>query len=214
MAVMTTFADPPETTDETAVRRATPADLPALSRVMAGAFYDDPSNRAFYFRERTRRRRLERFFAELSLPPALAHGAVFTTSDLAGGAIWLPSEAMHMGLIEQARLMVAVARISGAESSRVLRTLAVLDRVHPDEPHWFLPQIGVAPERQGRGLGSALLRPMLDHLDAIGMPAYLESTSARGRPLYERHGFEAYDVVTLPGGADFTLMWREPGRRG
>jgi ribosomal protein S18 acetylase RimI-like enzyme len=211
---MTTFAEPPETTTGVAVRRATAADLPALAGVMADAFYDDPSNRAFYFRERTRRHRLERFFAELSIPSALAHGAVFTTSDLAGGAIWLPSEALHMGRVEQARLMVAIARISGAETSRVLRTFAALDRVHPTEPHWFLPQIGVAPARQGRGLGSALLRPMLDHLDAIGMPAYLESTSVRGRPLYERHGFEAYDVVALPGGAEFTLMWREPGRSG
>jgi GNAT superfamily N-acetyltransferase len=214
MAVMTTLADPSETTTPVAVRRATAADLPALARVMADAFHDDPSNRAFWFRERTRLRRLERFFAELSIPPALAHGAVFTTSDLSGGAIWLPSEAMQMGLVEQARLMVAIARISGGETSRVLRTLAALDHVHPTEPHWFLPQIGVAPARQGQGLGSALLRPMLDHLDAIGMPAYLESTSARGRPLYERHGFEAYDVVSLPGGAEFTLMWREPGRSG
>jgi GNAT superfamily N-acetyltransferase len=211
---MTTFAEPPDTTTRIAVRRATPADLPALAPVMADAFYDDPSHRAFFDRPGTRRRRLERFFAELSIPSALADGAVFMTTDVTGGAIWLPSGAMEMGRLEQARLTVAIARISRGETARVLRTLAALDHVHPSEPHWFLPQIGVAPAHQGKGIGAALMQPMLDHLDEIGMPAYLEATSARSRPFYERHGFEAYDVVALPGGAEFTLMWREPGRSG
>jgi hypothetical protein len=44
---MTTFAEPAETATGVAVRRATAADLPALARGMADAFYDDPSNRAF-----------------------------------------------------------------------------------------------------------------------------------------------------------------------
>lgn len=41
---------------------------------------------------------------------------------------------------------------------------------------------------------------MLTDCDRTGMPAYLEATSERNRDLYQRHGFEVSEVVTLPDG--------------
>ena len=61
---------------------------------------------------------------------------------------------------------------------------------HPEEPHWYLPLIGVDPIEQGRGCGSALLRVGLSRCDADRLPAYLESTNPKNIPLYERYGFE------------------------
>ena len=68
----------------------------------------------------------------------------------------------------------------------------------PDEPHWYLPFIGVRPEAQGRGMGAHLLELGLDRADADGMPAYLEATSRRSVPLYSRHGFKVIGVVNAP----------------
>ena len=65
-----------------------------------------------------------------------------------------------------------------------------MGRYHPQEPHWYLPFIGVDPVRQGQGIGAALLRPILEKCDAERLPAYLESSNPRNRPLYQRHGFE------------------------
>jgi hypothetical protein len=46
---------------------------------------------------------------------------------------------------------------------------------------------------------------------AEGTPAYLEASSARNRALYERHGFEVTEELSLPkGGPPIWLMWREP----
>ena len=53
---------------------------------------------------------------------------------------------------------------------------ADLARNHPRVPHWYLPVLGTAPEYQGRGVGSALLRALLARSDAEGLPAYLESS--------------------------------------
>ncbi len=50
--------------------------------------------------------------------------------------------------------------------------------------------IGVVPERQGRGLGSALLEFGLVECDRDGTEAYLESSNVANLPLYERFGFE------------------------
>ena len=38
----------------------------------------------------------------------------------------------------------------------------------------------MSPELQGRGIGSALMQPVLERCDRDGMPAYLEATTPRG----------------------------------
>lgn len=84
------------------------------------------------------------------------------------------------------------------------------ERHHPAKPeHWYLHYIGVEPRRQGRGLGAALLAPVLELCDRDGAPAYLESSTDRNCALYERHGFESTGIMTLPiGGPPIREMWR------
>ena len=66
-----------------------------------------------------------------------------------------------------------------------------MDALHPWEAYWHLPLIGVDPVHQGKGIGSALLSVVLNVCDSRKVSAYLEATSPRNVPLYERHGFEA-----------------------
>jgi GNAT superfamily N-acetyltransferase len=72
--------------------------------------------------------------------------------------------------------------------------------------------VGVEPESQGRGMGSALLYPVLSRCDADGMAAYLEASTPRNRPLYERDGFKVTDEFKIARGAAPTMwrMWRTP----
>ena len=66
-------------------------------------------------------------------------------------------------------------------------------------------------EQQGKGVGTALLRPVLEHCDAEGIPCYLESSKERNVPFYRRHGFEVVEEVSLPDdGPMLWTMWREP----
>ena len=81
---------------------------------------------------------------------------------------------------------------------------------HQHEPHWYLPFIGVEPMHRNRGLGSALLRQRLAECDADRLPAYLESTNARNRPLYERHGFEAITEIKVGTCPTIVPMLRRP----
>ena len=83
--------------------------------------------------------------------------------------------------------------------------------MHPHEPHHYLGILGVSPELQGRGIGSALMQPVLERCDRDGMPAYLEATTPRNRALYERHGFRVVLQVRWPdGGPPLWPMWRDP----
>ena len=77
--------------------------------------------------------------------------------------------------------------------------------------HWYLFFIGVEPECQGRGIGGALLGPMLAHASHELIPCYLETFLARNVPFYQRHGFKVVVEGTLPeSGLAFWTMRREP----
>ena len=53
---------------------------------------------------------------------------------------------------------------------------------HPKGPeHWYLQYLGVEPRRQGKGLGGALLAPVLERCDGEGVPAHLETSTERNR---------------------------------
>lgn len=42
---------------------------------------------------------------------------------------------------------------------------------HPQEPHWYLAVLGVDVSRQGKGLGSLLMKHTLARVDAERLPA-------------------------------------------
>jgi ribosomal protein S18 acetylase RimI-like enzyme len=83
---------------------------------------------------------------------------------------------------------------------------------HPETPHWYLAFVGVDPAGQGRGLGSALIEHGLAQCDAQGVAAYLESSSPKNVPLYERYGFEVIGVIQPGDFPPLTPMLR-PARR-
>jgi ribosomal protein S18 acetylase RimI-like enzyme len=104
----------------------------------------------------------------------------------------------------------AIAELTGDYAERGFALMAAMEAVHPTEEHYYLFFVGARPGFQGRGLGSALLREVLDRSDATGIPAYLEATAEDNRRLYERHGFLARDPITVADAPPMWPMWREP----
>ena len=73
--------------------------------------------------------------------------------------------------------------------------------------------MGAEPQWQGQGLGTALMRPVLERCNDKEIPAYPEATSPRNRALYQRHGFEATRAVFGRAQvADGMAEWRTPNR--
>jgi ribosomal-protein-alanine N-acetyltransferase len=75
--------------------------------------------------------------------------------------------------------------------------------------------IGVDPEFQGIGVGTALLRTLLMRADELAAPVFLEvrTDNERAIGLYERHGFERIGIrkrYYQPSGADAYTMKRPP----
>jgi GNAT superfamily N-acetyltransferase len=85
-----------------------------------------------------------------------------------------------------------------------------MERRHLREPHYYVRDVGVLPDMQGKGLGSALMRPTLDRCDREGLPAYLEASSERNAALYERLGFRVTEELRVADSPPLRLMRRSP----
>ncbi|GAB3958082.1 hypothetical protein GCM10027614_74860 [Micromonospora vulcania] len=81
---------------------------------------------------------------------------------------------------------------------------------HPHTDHHHLAFLATRPDRQGQGLGTALLEHHHAWLDEAGMPGYLEASSPRSRDLYARNGYRTGEPFRVPDGTPFWPMWREP----
>jgi len=190
----------------TNVRLATATDVPALSQALARAFHDDPVMDWLY----PGLHRKEIFFRGFELKLHMPKGAVYTTDDTAGGAIWAPPDEWRTSTLDVLRVSPGLLRVTGSRIVRGLRTMTAVEGKHPKEPHWYLAVLGTDTAHQGKGVGSALLAPILERCDREGTPAYLESSKESNVPFYRRHGFEVTDEIQLPKGPKVWPMWRDP----
>ncbi|MFY1702996.1 GNAT family N-acetyltransferase [Micromonospora sp. WMMA1923] len=190
-----------------AVRPATPADTDALVPVLVDAFFHGPVA-DWLVPDPTERRLIYHAYFTTVLRHGLDHGQVHTTGDRAGVAIWYPrlQPPPPPSLAHVRELEVATGRYAPVFS--LLDTL--FETHHPALPHHHLAYLAVTPDRQGQGIGAALLAAHHRRLDADGLPAYLEATSPRNRALYERAGYRVGTPIWIPDGPTFWRMWR-PG---
>jgi ribosomal protein S18 acetylase RimI-like enzyme len=84
---------------------------------------------------------------------------------------------------------------------------------HPQQSHYYLHALGVRSSRQGRGIGSALIRQVTAICDRDHVLAYLENSNERNLPLYVRNGFQVTTTWQVPGGPPIWFMVRTPRQR-
>jgi len=79
-----------------------------------------------------------------------------------------------------------------------------------DENAWYLSIVGVLPKFQGKGLGIKLVKEVLELSDALAVPTYLETFTARNRSFYQRLGYQVMESFYEPTvQARYWLMVRE-----
>lgn len=193
--------------------RAAPADLQGVAQDLSAAFATDPMF-DWFMRDDARRDAARLGLFKRLVGMALNDGEVLRPAGGGAASIWLPSESLGPStLIDELRVIPTVLAATGfSRLSRMSAMRAAMDKHHPMErPHVYLWFVGVRPEAQGLGVGSRLLSAGLQRVDALGLPAYLESSSPANVPLYRRHGFEVTrEIQPRPDSPVMWAMWREP----
>jgi GNAT superfamily N-acetyltransferase len=181
----------------------------AASTTLTRAFFEDPVFE-WVFPNRDRRRRILPDLFPLYVHAYARHGETYITEDASGAALWLPAGAQLLTENEEAEFGAELEIRAGADAGRLFELMELFDEHHPEGTYWTLQLLAVDPERQGRGIGSRLIEPVLARCDLEQAPAYLEATTARSVPFYERHGFRTIGEIRVPDGPTLHPMWREP----
>jgi GNAT superfamily N-acetyltransferase len=152
----------------------------------------------------------------ITVAEAVEHGRVYLADDSSdgsiGAAVWFDRTRPVPEPADYDRRLAAAA---GAAHDRFAHLDLLFEQHHPDEPHQHLAFLAVQPGHQGKGIGTALLERHHASLDSDRHPAYLEASNADSARLYKRCGFSQHAPdFTLPNGAAFTPMWREPASNG
>lgn len=198
------------------MRLATSNEIPELAATLARAFAHDPFYTYVVGDAPERNQRMRDGWTGLLRHTSDKLSTTYTTDDHAGVAIWHPPGYGGASFIGSLRLMPSVLRLAGGfrrlrEVSRAVAALEQHRHRHVPAPHFYLSALGVEPDRQGSGLGTALVQPILERADQGRVAAYLEAATARNVLLYERLGFAVVEEMTLPGtDVHGWLMLRSP----
>ncbi|MFH9329498.1 GNAT family N-acetyltransferase [Streptomyces althioticus] len=197
-----------------AIRTAGGDDRELVVRLLDEAFQDDPVSSWVFPGAEYRRATHHRLMAAFT-DATLADGRVDLVEDGSACALWMsvPAEAPGHGEADGGEDEFAeLRRAVDPDNERVEMIGRLTAGIHPQgRAHEYLWMIGVAPGRQGEGLGTALIGSVLDRCDREGRSAYLEASSERSVRLYRRLGFEATgEPLRLPDGPLMYPMWREP----
>jgi GNAT superfamily N-acetyltransferase len=194
------------------VRLVGPDDVPAVGRSLARAFRDDPIFEWLLPGTDVEQRanRSERFFAT-DTKIRVKEATAWCSGDRAGAALWAAPDRWRTSVPNGLRLAAAIARSVRWRAPAALASLSRIERAHPKEPHWYLAVLGTDPDHQGRGIGTALIEPVLERCDTEGLASYLESSKESNIPYYERFGWKVQRELPLgPKAPSVWAMWRDP----
>jgi len=202
---MTAEAAPGSTT-----RVAGLADVDRITEVLTSAFLRDPLWGPVFDDEH--RAEHAAVMWRLYATSALRYPFTFVMRHVEAVAVWIPPGGSELTTTEADDLEPLLTTTAGADSARsIMRIYEQLDAAHPAEPCFYLTLLGVHDTHRGAGLGMTLLADSLQRVDALGAPAYLESSNPANNARYESLGFRERDRIVTDSGHVVTTMWR-PGR--
>lgn len=194
-----------------------PEDYPRAARVLTRAFFDDPVI-CYVQPDAARRARGLPWLHQRYVAVIAAVGTARMTANCEGVALWLPPASLGqiaLGPQLRAGLWQVPFRLGLNRLPQLLRAQNDTDvrrRQEVTQPHWVLDVLGVDPDQQGKGVGSALVRDMTAQADAQGLPCHVITHKESNVAIYERLGFRLLqEKCTLPGGPTTYSLCRPAG---
>ena len=182
--------------------------------LLTRVFFDDPLMLYIFPDESDRREAGARFFLP-NMQHAAQKGKLYTTASFPGIAVWrffgLEDESAKKAM-DDPRIKLP-STMGPAAFQRLMTFLAIATEFHKKlvpEKHCYLLFLGLEPEWQVKGVGTALITPILRMADDNQLPCYLETNKARNLVFYGKMGFEVREKGLVPDGPEVWGLVRAP----
>ena len=129
---------------------------------------------------------------------------VYTTPNIQGVAVWIPPLGYPLDIWR----CLEAGYYSGLNYSF---PFSLLNTNYYDtsmkQPCWRLYLLGVSKDYQRQGIGSALIKPILERASCDDLPCYLFTQTEEGVNFYESNGFEVIKKIDIPVTLDKTTTY-------
>ena len=177
-------------------------DLDRLAKVAADAYKDYPLHN--WLTKGKYDEKASRLIMQISLKTMTEDAVIYADSEeMNGFAAWLP-----FGFTGSKTLPFLM---SGGFSLILHSGLGIIGRLltyenyamnlkkeFTDNYDWYLYNLSIKKDAQGKGIASKLMRPMLGFCDDEKMVAYLETNKDSNVGLYQHYGFELKREEIIP----------------
>ena len=177
-------------------------DLDRLAEVAADAYQDYPLHN--WLTKGKYDAKASRLIMQISLRTMTKDAVIYADSEeINGFAAWLPfgftgNKTMPfllnggLSLILHSGLGI-IGRLLTYENYAMN-----LKKEFTDNYDWYLYNLSIKKEAQGKGIASKLMRPMLEFCDDERMVAYLETNKESNVGLYRHYGFDLMKEELIP----------------
>ena len=177
-------------------------DMDRLANVAADAYKDYPLHN--WFTNGKYDPVASKLIMQISLKTMTEDAVIYADSEeINGFAVWLPfgfTGSKTMPFLLNGGLSLILHSGPGI-IGRLLtyETYAMnLKKEFTDNYDWYLYNLSIRKDAQGKGIASKLMRPMLQFCDDERMVAYLETNKASNVSLYNHYGFNLMKEELIP----------------
>ena len=177
-------------------------DLDYLAEVSADAYKDYPLHN--WFTKGKYDEKASKLLMQITLKTMSKDAIIYADSEeMNGFAVWIPFgftgnkaipflKSGGLKLIFHSGFGI-INRLSAYEKYAMN-----LKKEFTDNYDWYLFNLSIKKDAQGKGIASKLLRPMLEFCDDEKMVAYLETNKESNVGLYQHYGFELKKEEIIP----------------
>ena len=177
-------------------------DLERLAEVAADAYRDYPLHN--WLLKDKNDEKASKLLMQISLKTMTKDAVIYADSEeMNGFAAWLPfgftgNKAIPFLLSGGMELILhsgfgIIGRLSAYEEYAMN-----LKKEFTDNYDWYLFNLSIKKDAQGKGIASKLMRPMLQFCDDEKMVAYLETNKEANVGLYKHYGFDLKKEELIP----------------
>lgn len=158
--------------------------------ILQKSFNDNQSVNFVIKQDSKREKRLKKLM-EYSVFQGVNFGEIYLTEDNQACAIVLDPKKKKTTLKSVLWDLKLVFGCMGVGNvSKVMKRESLIKKNHPNFDFLHLWYIGVNPDKQSKGLGTQLMKTIIEDAQLKGLPVYLETSTTRNFPFYENLGFE------------------------
>ena len=178
------------------------SDLERLADVATDAYVDYPLHN--WLTKGKYDRTASKLIMQITLKTMTKDAVIYADSEeMNGFAVWLPfgftgSKTLPF-LFSGGLKLILHSGLGIIGRLLTYETYAMnLKKEFTDNYDWYLYNLSVKQDAQGKGIASKLLRPMLGFCDDEKMVAYLETNKESNVSLYKHYGFELKKEELIP----------------